>query len=169
MSRVGLILVRLFLIVIGYGVAALVASGFLPFVAWPMFAVPGEEAPWLLMGGLFISVPLVGLFVAYFAFVPSAVLGGLSEILGYRSWLYHALSGGVAGFVAIMIARRTQGPAPFPGEVGQFDAGLPLIWMPEIATAAIAAGIVGGTAYWLVAGRCAGLADRRPPDDGLPG
>ncbi len=169
MSRVGLIFVRLFLAVLGYGVAALAASAFLHLVAWPVFAVPGEQAPWMLMGGLFFSVPLVGLFVAYSGFVPAAALVGISEILGYRSWLYHALSGGAAGFLEIAIARRTQGPAPYPGEVGQFDAGLPLVWMPEVATAAIAAGIVGGTAYWLVAGRSAGSAFRRPLDDRLPG
>lgn len=168
MSRVGLIFVRLFLIMVGYAVAALTASAFLHLVAWPFLAIPGEEAPWLLTGGLFVSIPLVGLFVAYFAFIPFAVSVGIAEILGYRSWLYHVLSGGAAGFVAIAIARRTQGPVPYPGEVVNLDAGLPLLWMPEVATAAITAGMVGATAYWLVAGRSAGLPDRSPPDDRLP-
>ena len=168
MSRVGLIFIRLFLIIVGYALAALAASAFLHLVAWSFLAIPGEEAPWLLTGGLFVSIPLVGLFAAYFAFIPFAVLIGIAEILGYRSWLYHVLSGGAAGFLAIAIARRTQGPVPYPGEVGNLDAGLPLLWMPEVATAAITAGMVGATAYWLVAGRSAGLPDRSPPDDRLP-
>jgi Na+/citrate or Na+/malate symporter len=150
LSQIGLVLLRLSLILVGYASAALAASLFLHFVAWPFVADIGQEAPWLLVGGLFVSIPLAALFLSYFACLPAAVLIGLSEFRGYRSWLYHALSGGVAAFAAVVLARQTHG-MPVPDSHGE----IPLIWMPEIMAATVAAGLVGGVAYWLVAGRSA--------------
>ena len=151
MSRVALVIIRLSLIVAGYALAALTASLFVHFIAWPVIAPIHEDAPWLVMGGLFVSIPLVALFASYFTFVPAAVLIGLSELRGYRSWLFHALSGGAAALAALLLARQTQ-DAPMPDAYGE----LPLVWTPEVMAAAVAAGLAGGLAYWLVAGRSAG-------------
>lgn len=162
MSRVALILVRLFVVLVGYGVAALAASLFLHFIAWPAMAPVGQEAPWLLMGGLLVSIPLVALFASYFAFLPGALLIGLSELRGYRSWLYHALSGGIAAFAGIVLARMTRdlpgGQPPAPDAYGE----VPLLWEPEVMAAAVAAGLVAGLAYWLIAGRFAGRWGKNP-------
>jgi hypothetical protein len=155
-SRLFLIFIRLCLILFAFIVAALVASVFLHLVAWPTIAPLNQEAPWLVVGGLFVSVPLMALMASYFAFLPGAMLIGLSELRGYRSWLYHALCGGAAAFIGLAFARQIRGSSgmtpPPPDTYGE----LPLISMPQVTAAAVAAGLVGGIVYWLIAGRSAG-------------
>lgn len=151
MSKVGLILVRLFIVLVGYGIAALAASLFVHLLVWPAIMPQDDALGWLLP----FSIPLVALFASYVAFLPGALLIGLSEMRGYRSWLYHALSGGTAAFTGLVLVRvihgRGIGP-PAPDAYGE----VPLMYDPYSTAAAVAAGFVGGIAYWLVAGRTAG-------------
>ena len=103
----------------------------------------------------------MALFASYFAFLPGALLIGLSELRGYRSWLYHAVSGGMAAFAGIVLTRMTHGGhlgPPAPDAYGE----VPLMWEPEIMAAAVAAGLIAGVAYWLVAGRSAGRGSGNP-------
>lgn len=155
MSRLVLIFLRLSLILMAFVLAALSASLFVHLLAWPMLAAPGQEAPWILLGGYFVSIPLAALIIGYYSCIPAAVLIGLAELRGYRSWLFHALAGGGAAALALALARRTgpggDGP-PLPDAYGE----VPLIWMPEIMAAVFAAGLAGGLAYWIVAGRSSG-------------
>jgi hypothetical protein len=83
----------------------------------------------------------VALFVAYFAFMPAAVVILISEILSRRDWLFYALSGAVVAAV-------------FLGFVHQnVDSDLT---EPGAIAAVIGCGMVGGIFYWLSAGRWAG-------------
>ncbi len=167
-----LIIIRLFLILSAYVVAVLGASAFLHIIAWPIIAPLNQEAPWLVAGGLFVSVPLIALFASYYAFVPAAIWIGISELGGYRSWVFHALAGGVAALIGLVLARQTGGnPGITPPPPDRFGE-LPLIWLPQVTAATVtaatvAAGMVGGMAYWLVAGRSAG-GWRRSPDPTVP-
>ena len=64
-----------------------------------------DEAPAVVMGSIVFSIPFVALFVAYFAFLPSIPAILLSEILGKRDWLYHAISGAVVALVVVAFFR----------------------------------------------------------------
>ena len=160
MSRIGAILVRLFVMLVGYGFAALTASVFLHLIAWPAIGMEFEQAPWELMGGLFFSIPLIGLFIASLAFFPSLALLAAAEYFSLRSWLYYAFAGGAAALAAFAIAWSGMG-AFHAIDLGAPD-DRPLIAEPAVLLYGIASGMVGALAYWVIAGRGAGrwLQDR---------
>ena len=106
MSRVLVYLGRFALILAGYAIASLAASAFLHVVTLGSLGFTADEAPAVLMGSIVFSIPFVALFVAYFAFLPAIPAILLSEILGKRDWLYHAISGAV---VALVIVGHHQG------------------------------------------------------------
>jgi ABC-type nickel/cobalt efflux system permease component RcnA len=103
-----------------------------------------DEAPAVVMGSIVFSIPFVALFVAYFAFLPAIPAILLSEILGKRDWLYHAISGAVVALVIVVAIRSAA------------EAGNQAITDTRFALALVGAGMCGGIAYWLVAGRMAG-------------
>ena len=75
------------------------------------------------------------------AFFPALALILWAEIGNRRSWLFHALSGMAAGLAALAIRANAMALAnPRPG----------------IMMAALAAGAVGGTVYWVISGRNSG-------------
>lgn len=138
---------RLLLILAGYGAASLAASLFLNVVVLWSLGWQAAELPAVMAGSMLISVPLLGLFVAYFAFAPAAFAIALAEIFSLRDWLYHAAAGGAAGLV---VDGYFVWATPDGAEVGQPFA------FPALTMALAAAGIVGGMAYWTIAGRDSG-------------
>src|SRR5690606_4537398 len=147
---------RLIAILASYLCAALAASIFLHLAAWPLMAVDGEPAPWVLLGGLFFSVPLLAVFVAYMAFIPSAVLIGLSEIMRYRSWVFRALAGGRSAFAALALFWQVGARGPQEAALSEAAGDWSLAGMPQTMAAVIAAGMLAGLVYWLLCGRRAG-------------
>jgi hypothetical protein len=151
-NRVVGYLLRCAVILCGYAVAALAASAFLHviFFAWAGFEP--KDTPALAMGSFVFSIPFVALFVAYFAFIPSAAVILVAEVLAKRDWLFYALGGGIVA--AIFLAFRHQAVGP------DFEAAStgPML-------AVIGGGIVGGFFYWLSAGRWAGgwHGSKEPP------
>ena len=143
MSRVLVYLGRFALILAGYAIASLAASAFLHVVTLGSLGFTADEAPAVLMGSIVFSIPFVALFVAYFAFLPAIPAILLSEILGKRDWLYHAISGAVVALVIVVIIRAA-------AEAGNQATDT------RFALALIGGGMCGGIAYWLVAGRLAG-------------
>jgi hypothetical protein len=114
-----------------------------------------------------ISAGFLALMFANFAFLPAAVAIGLSEALGWRDWLTYALAGAAVALVVTAAGRygidgsvliEPPGP-PRPSQ------GVPGGTSAFVET--IAAGLVGGIAYWFVAGRGAGNW-RRPPRARIP-
>ncbi len=87
-----------------------------------------------------------GIVTPFYVFAPSFVAILIAEIFSLRSLLYYALAGGLIGALAYFmtdVSARTQGAgtvAPLLQE---------LQWL-------VAAGIVAGFVYWLIAGRSAG-------------
>lgn len=144
-------LLRFAAILAGYCAAALAASAFLHVLFFAATGFEPHEAPAYAMSSFVFSIPFVALFVAYFGFIPAIAVVLVGEVLGRRDWLYHAIGGGV---VAGAFLAFVHGAADPDFEV----AG------PRMAAAVIGSGIVGGLAYWLVAGRGAGSwRDRSRP------
>lgn len=144
MSQVGAILLRFAAILAGYLAAALLASAFLHLIVLGPLSWTGEEAAWVATGSAITSVPFVALFVAYFAFIPAAVAIVAGELLSRRDWLWWAICGGVSA--ALVAAVILAGP----------DGTDEAVADPGFLAVVVAAGLVGGFGYWLVAGRGAG-------------
>ncbi len=143
MTRVVAYFVRCAVILFGYVVASLAASAFLNILFLASLGYAPEQTHPTATASLYFSIPFVALFVAYFAFIPAAIVILISEILSRRDWLFYALAGGIVA-------------AAFLGFVHQnpdfnFD-----VTEPRAIAAVIGSGMVGGIAYWLSAGRWAG-------------
>lgn len=158
MNRVLIYLGRFAIDIAGYAIAALVASLVLHILALPQFGLSDVQPGSVTAAVLLVWIPFVALFIAYFAFLPSLVAIAIAEVMGLRSWLYHALAGGVIGLVLTMLYRSSV-DADFL-EVG---SGLELIppgysiHDPAFLATVVGAGMFAGIAFWAVAGRSAGL------------
>lgn len=152
---------RFLVIIVGYAIASLVASLFLNVLLLGAINLRPEETLPVVVGSMFFSVPLVALFVAYFAFIPAAPAILIGEILGKRDWLFYAIAGALIAVAVIGIMS------------GMAETGNDFVSDPGLALALIAGGIVGGIAYWLIAGRSAGSwssrIDRQPTSPGPSG
>ena len=93
----------------------------------------------LMFGG-----PLLALLLSIWAFymlVPAVIGVLISEALAVRSWIYHAANGAVSAWIGWALSRDIQDEYRFLTE-------------PSIL---IAAGLLGGLAYWIVSGWTAGF------------
>lgn len=144
MGRFVYLVFRLFVILIGYGFASLVASAMLHVLVLPVVGLTPEETRAAVASSFLFSVPFIALFVAYFAFFPSVAAIVVGEIMGATSWLFYALSGGVAAFIITGFIWT------------HADETNQAVGDPRFAAVMLAAGLIGGIAYWLVAGRSAG-------------
>ncbi|MBZ9851412.1 hypothetical protein LB565_25830 [Mesorhizobium sp. CA14] len=143
MRRIIAYLIRFAVILAGYVVGSLAASAFLNILILANLGyTPADPEP-TATASLYLSVPFVALFVAYFAFVPAAVVILIAEVLPRRDWLFYALGGAVIALVFLGFV-HSLGDADF--DVTATNARL----------AVIGCGMVGGIFYWLSAGRWAG-------------
>ncbi|TGQ07708.1 MULTISPECIES: hypothetical protein [unclassified Mesorhizobium] len=152
MRRIIAYLVRFAVILIGYLVGSLAASAFLNALFLGYFGYPLEPGHPTIAPALYFSVPFVALFVAYFAFMPAAVVILAAEVLGRRDWLFYALGGAVVAVVFLGFAHR----------IGDSDFD---VTDNSVRLALIGSGMVGGIFYWLFAGRWAGSWRREPLPD----
>ena len=86
-------------------------------------------------------------FVGAIAFVPAVVLIAIAESFNIRSIFYYALGGGLIAAIpwySADISVRLENTT----DISPVNYGLQLV---------VAAGIIGGFVYWLLAGRKAGL------------
>ena len=98
MTRVVAYLIRFAVILFGYVVAALAASAFLNILFLASLGyIPQHDQP--MAASLYVSSPLVALFVAYFALLPACIVILIAEIIGRRDWLFYALAGAVVAGV----------------------------------------------------------------------
>ena len=140
-------LLRLLLVPLGGAVAITVALMVVLVAHWNelvALASANSDAQgfWLLMvifAGPVLAF-LLTLTVALTA-VPAAVGVLISEAFAIRSWIFHALNGGVSAWIGWSIMQDIQEQYRFLTE-------------PKIM---VAAGLAGGLAYWLVAGWTAGF------------
>ena len=132
---------RLFTILGGYIAAALATSAALHVLLLPTLGFTPDEVGFILTGGAMVSIPFLAILVAWTAFLPFLLVVLVAEFLGGRNWLYYALTGGLTGIVMDGFAWQSAEPAAT------------LATEPRFIAVLVAAGIVGGSAYWLVAGR----------------
>lgn len=90
---------------------------------------------------LSVNAITVALLFAPLLGAPAIVAALIAEMFSIRSWVYHAVAGAGSALMPWALA-----PSSFEG---------PIFTAPEI----LAAGLVGGLTYWLIAGRRAGLSD----------
>jgi hypothetical protein len=103
---------------------------------------------------LMLAGPVLAVLLSIWAFhmfVPAAIGVVISEALAIRSWMYHAANGGISAWLGWALTQDIQEEYRFLTE-------------PRIL---IAAGLLGGLVYWLVAGWTAGFwkpvgPERRP-------
>jgi hypothetical protein len=137
-SRLLLYIGRLLIVLVGYLAGCLAASAFLNMLLVGGLDMNAEQMRWTLTGSVFVSVPILAVFIAYYGFVPAMAWMLLAEFTDKRDWLFHALGGGVAALAAVLMFST---PA---------SAGL------RLQIALVASGLVGGLAYWAISGRMAG-------------
>lgn len=153
MNGVLAIIFRLAVVLLGYIGASLASSAFINILA--LGALGAEPGDPIATASLVFMIPFMALFVAYFAFFPSLLVIFFTEYLGKRDWLTHAIGGGVVALAVVGFAFGTDKV----WRVG-VRARLEPFWLPlddpSTALLLVGAGLVGGIAYWLIAGRSAG-------------
>ena len=147
------LIVRLFVIAIGFLAACLVAGMIIVIaVLFPEFSDLGTGP--VDQGVFQIMIAFGFIFVSGFALLPAAIIALITEAFSIRSVLAYAIGGAVVGAACYLSL------VPYDTETWQFN-GIVRRHM-EIMTGA---GIVAGLIYWMVAGRNAGAwrERRRPP------
>jgi hypothetical protein len=141
MSLIGRIFVIFFALIAAIMVAGIVLSIGLVAPEWPWLDSDPMERVMFFTVSFFATS-----YVGATAFVPALLLILLAEIARLRSILYYGVAGAIVGLASYfgsdieLRLENTTDVAP---------AGNPL-------QLAAAAGIIGGLAYWLIAGRNAG-------------
>src|SRR6266568_1357539 len=161
----GRLLLRFLIVPFGFCIAVLAAVLFVIAAHWTRFMAivaanrGGDETD--------VALFFAGFFIVFIAAISAAkmlwpiVLAALlAEAFAIRSWMFHVCGGGVAALIGLSTSDGS----------GAYD----LYNAPVIV---IGAGIVGGFAYWMVAGWSAGFwkpvfrppAQPLPPPQSLPG
>jgi hypothetical protein len=147
MENVARFLLRLLLVPLGGAVAITVAMMVMLVAHWNGFvalanANPDAQGYWLLM--VIFAGPVLAFLLSItvaLTVMPAAVGVLISEAFAIRSWIFHALNGGVSAWIGWSIMQDVQEQYRFLTE-------------PKIM---VAAGLAGGLAYWLIAGWTAGF------------
>ena len=149
----GRLIMRVLLVPLGAGVAVLVATLVVVIANWrQVSSLSVGDADGLV--SFFVVMPLLGLSAA-FMMLPGIITLLIAEAFAIRSWIYHALCGGLSAWISV-------------SAVGALDKMVEFYEDPVIA---IAAGIAAGFAYWLVTGWSAGFwrpVFERPPEPAPP-
>ncbi|MEI9410999.1 hypothetical protein [Mesorhizobium salmacidum] len=143
MNRLVAYIVRFAVILFGYTIASLAASAFLNMLFLASLGYAPAQAHPAAAASLYFSIPFVALFVAYFGFMPAAIVILIAEILGRRDWLFYALAGALVAGV-------------FLGLVDNIRDSAFAVTETSAIMAVLGGGMVGGIFYWLSAGRWAG-------------
>ena len=117
-----------------YVMALLAASGFV--VALIVGGVLQNGVEFGQLRSLAFALLIVA-FAGFYSFVPAFLFAFIAEFSGKRSWLFHAMGGMAVAALGVTLF-----------DVGVLDSG-------RLAVS-LAAGAVGGSVYWLIAGRNAG-------------
>jgi hypothetical protein len=140
-------LLRLLLVPLGAAAAITVAMIVVLAAHWNEIvalanADPDAQGTWLLAfvfaGPILVILLWMTLVVTA---MPAAVGVLIAEAFAIRSWMFHALNGGLSAWIGWSIMQDTQDRYRFLTE-------------PRVM---VAAGLAGGLAYWLVAGWTAGF------------
>jgi hypothetical protein len=147
MENVARFLLRLLLVPLGAAAAVTVAMVVMLVAHWNEIvalanADPDAQGNWLL--AFIFAGPILAILLSMTLVVsamPAAVGVLISEAFAIRSWMFHALNGGLSAWIGWSIMQDAQDQYRFLTE-------------PRVM---VAAGLAGGLAYWLVAGWTAGF------------
>src|SRR5580698_5663271 len=137
------VLVRIFVMIVGYFLACVAASIILTIGTltpeWDDLTAAGFQS-----GAMWVVILVGATAIAAIAMVPSLLVIALAEGFGWRSILIYGVLGGV-------LALSLSYGLDFAGYVGDPDS-----YLAREREVLAASGIVGGFVYWLIAGRRAG-------------
>ena len=147
MENLARFLLRLLLVPLGAAAAVTVAMVVMLVAHWNEIvalanADPDAQGNWLL--AFIFAGPILAILLSMTLVVsamPAAVGVLISEAFAIRSWMFHALNGGLSAWIGWSIMQDAQDQYRFLTE-------------PRVM---VAAGLAGGLAYWLVAGWTAGF------------
>jgi len=147
MENVGRFLLRLLLVPLGGALAITVAMAVVLIAHWNEIAALAHanrdaQDAWLL--AVIVAGPLLAVLLTFWiGFTAAAAAVGvlIAEAFAIRSWIFHALNGGISGWIGWSVMQDVQDQYRFLTE-------------PKIM---VAAGLAAGLAYWLVAGWTAGF------------
>lgn len=147
MENLARFLLRLLLVPLGAAAAVTVAMMVVLVAHWNEIvtlanADSDAQGDWLL--AFIFAGPILALLVSMTLVVtamPAAVGVLIAEAFAIRSWMFHALNGGLSAWIGWSIMQDAQDRYRFLTE-------------PKVM---VAAGLAGGLAYWLVAGWTAGF------------
>jgi hypothetical protein len=147
MENVARFLLRLLLVPLGAAAAVTVAMVVMLVAHWNEIvalanADPDAQGNWLL--AFIFAGPILAILLSMTLVVsamPAAVGVLISEAFAIRSWMFHALNGGLSAWIGWSIMQDAQDQYRFLTE-------------PRVM---VAAGLAGGLAYWLIAGWTAGF------------
>jgi hypothetical protein len=138
------VLVRIFVMIVGYFLACVAASIILTIGTltpeWDDLTAAGFQS-----GAMWVVILVGATAIAAIAMVPSLLVIALAEGFGWRSILIYGALGGV-------LALSLSYGLDFAGYVGDPDS-----FLAREREVLAAAGISGGFVYWLFAGRRAGV------------
>jgi hypothetical protein len=147
MENLARFLLRLLLVPLGAAAAITVAMMVVLVAHWNEIvalanADPDAQGNWLL--AFVFAGPILAILLSMTLVVsamPAAVGVLIAEAFAIRSWMFHALNGGLSAWIGWSIMQDAQDRYRFLTE-------------PRVM---VAAGLAGGLAYWLVAGWTAGF------------
>jgi hypothetical protein len=147
MENLARFLLRLLLVPLGAAAAITVAMIVVLAAHWNEIvalanADPDAQGNWLI--AFVFAGPILAILLSMTLVVtamPAAVGVLISEAFAIRSWMFHALNGGLSAWIGWSIMQDAQDRYRFLTE-------------PKVM---VAAGLAGGLAYWLVAGWTAGF------------
>ena len=147
MENLARFLLRLLLVPLGAAAALVVAMMVVLAAHWNEIvalanADPDAQGNWLL--AFVFAGPILAILLSMTVVVTSmpATVGVLiAEAFAIRSWMFHALNGGLSAWIGWSIMQDAQDRYRFLTE-------------PKVM---VAAGLAGGLAYWLIAGWSAGF------------
>jgi hypothetical protein len=154
-------------LILGYMVAVTASSVALVAITIA-YAAWHDPRQW---AGLLAVSPVLalffGVFIGFLGFLPFCLVVMLARLFSIRTPIYYAIAGGlsgIAGYFPFWIQYQ-----PFWGYVGEVQkvhwiTGTPGIPSLEDHAGLFFCGLVGGLAYWAVAGRSAGWRTATSPE-----
>ncbi|SFU09960.1 hypothetical protein SAMN05518861_112194 [Mesorhizobium sp. YR577] len=137
---------RFFAVWFGFLAACLVAAGIVQGLQQTNLLAAAQDVPDIARENRLAAIPFLALMIARYAFLPGLASALVSEFYGWHRWHYYAAAGLLIGLAAACAYVLTH-------YLGSGSESLEPL-MPAIL---LLAGLGGGAAYWVVAGRKAGL------------